>query len=113
LIRTPKNDFEEGSKLPRQPKQEVQETIKNTFSEDLNLYPLFPMEPDLSLYQDCSELPYPCPICNPPNCAGVVLTVSLEFLEFFFSEHQISEVKYLQDLHREPDSWQGEHPGGA
>jgi len=67
----PKNEIAAGSRLPRQPKQEVQEAISTNSSEYLNVSPLFPLELDLSLYRDCSELPYPCPICNPSSCAGV------------------------------------------
>jgi len=67
----PKNGLAVDSKLSQQLKQEVQEAINTNSSEDLNVSPLFPLEFDLSLYRDCSELPYPCPICNPSNCAGM------------------------------------------
>jgi hypothetical protein len=95
----------------QQPKQNFQEAIKNTSSEELKFSPQFPLELELSLYWDCTELPYPCPICKPSgNCSERIPTKdSIKFLEVFFSEHQSSSVQYFQDLHKS-DRWQNEQP---
>jgi hypothetical protein len=74
----------------RQPKQDFQKAIKNASSSELEFPPLIPEEPDLSLYLDCAELPYPCPICN----SSVELSeASIQLLKEDLSEYQAHNIQ--------------------
>lgn len=57
-----KNVLAEGSKLPQ---RAGQTTDNKKIPGFINVSPLFPLEPNLLLYIDCSQLPHPIPVCDP------------------------------------------------